>query len=255
MKKLTLTPLQYIPFIHKGDNLDEIIVSALSENQVDLIDGDILVITSKIISKAEGRQVRLSDVKPTPKAIELAEITGKDARLVELILEESNEVIRMHPGVLIVEHKLGFISANAGIDHSNVEFVHDEMDEVLLLPQNPDQSAERLRVFFAEKMGVNIGILIIDSHGRPWRLGTVGMTIGLSGVPGLVDLRGKPDLFGIELKITQVAVADELAAAASLVMGQADEGIPIVHVRGFPYRLRGASFKGLLRPKEMDLFR
>ena len=141
LKKLILTPLQHIPFIHKGDNLEEIIVSALSENKVALIDGDILVITSKIISKAEGRQVRLSDVKPSPKAMELGKITGKDARLVELILEESNDVIRVHPGVLIVEHKLGFISANAGIDHSNVEFAHSEMDEVLLLPKDPDQSA------------------------------------------------------------------------------------------------------------------
>jgi len=253
--RLSLTPIEEIPLIHEGDGLEAIIAKGLENVGLSLLDGDILVLTSKIISKAEGRQTKLSQIMPSESAFELAQITGKDPRLVELILQESNEVVRAQTGVLIVEHRLGFVSANAGIDHSNVEAQDDLDGEVLLLPVNPDKSAEKIRSFFEEKMGVSIGVLIIDSHGRPWRLGTVGTAIGISGLPGLVDLRGKPDLFGIELKITQVAVADELAAAASLIMGQADEGRPIVHVRGFPYNLRDASFSELLRPRGMDLFR
>jgi len=253
--RLSLTTLEKIPLIHEGDDLEAIIAKGLENTGLSLLDGDILVLTSKIISKAEGRQIKLSQVVPSESAFKLARITGKDPRLIELILEESNEIVRAQTGVLIVEHRLGFVSANAGIDHSNVEAQDDLDGEVLLLPVNPDKSAEKICSFFKDKMGVSIGVLIIDSHGRPWRLGTVGTTIGISGLPGLVDLRGKPDLFGVELKITQVAVADELAAAASLIMGQADEGRPVVHVRGFPYNLRNASFGELLRPRGMDLFR
>lgn len=252
--RLILTPLDAIPLIHKGDHLGEIIYRSLKKTDISLVEEDILVLTSKIISKAEGRQIKLSQVLPSAKALELAELTNKDPRLVELILQESNEVVRASAGVLIVEHRLGFISANAGIDHSNVETSNDH-EEVLLLPLNPDRSAKEIQSFFEKRMGVKIGVLVIDSHGRPWRLGTVGVAIGIAGLPGLVDLRGKQDLFGVELKITQVAAADEMAAAASLVMGQADEGRPVVHVRGFPYKLRDASLRELLRPREMDLFR
>ncbi len=187
--------------------------------------------------------------------------TEKDARLVELILQESKEVLRTRLGTIIVEHKLGFVCANAGIDHSNVSALQGEgsgvkeEEWVLLLPEAPDRSAERIRQAIQSKTGKKFGVLIIDSHGRAWRNGTVGIAIGIAGLPGLQDLRGEPDLFGFTLRITQVGVADELAAAASLVMGQAAEGTPVVHVRGFPYPLREGSLQELLRPKEQDLFR
>jgi len=253
---LTITPFPGIPLIRHGDNLADIVVSALRENNIVLEDRDILVFAQKIVSKAEGRAVNLVTVTPSPRAIELAERTEKDARIVELILQESNEILRTRPGTIIVEHKLGFVCANAGIDHSNVAGVGDSAEEwVLLLPMEPDRSAELIRKEIESKTGKRVGILIIDSHGRAWRNGTVGMAIGIAGLPGLQDLRGKPDLFGLTLRITQVGVSDELAAAASLMMGQAAEGTPVVHVRGFPYPLREGSLKELLRPKEQDLFR
>jgi coenzyme F420-0:L-glutamate ligase/coenzyme F420-1:gamma-L-glutamate ligase len=260
---LTLTSLQQIPLIRQGDDLADIIVNALQANQIALADQDILVLAQKIVSKAEGRAVNLARVLPSPRAVELAEKTEKDPRLVELILQESNEVLRTRSGTIIVEHKLGFVCANAGIDHSNVgsslpegegSGVREEV-WVLLLPAHPDHSAEVLRQSIQVKTGAQIGILIIDSHGRAWRNGTVGVAIGLAGLPGLQDLRGEPDLFGFTLRITQVGVADELAAAASLIMGQAAEGTPIVHVRGFPYPLRRGSLQELLRPRDQDLFR
>jgi len=272
---LTLTPLQNIPLIRRDDNLADIVVNALQENNISLEDNDILVFAQKIISKAEGRTVNLATVTPSQRAIDIAKQTEKDPRVVELILQESNEVLRTRPGAIIVEHKLGFVCANAGIDHSNVNsplsraersrsdsggeveagMRENSEDWVLLLPQDPDRSAEKMRSEIESKTGKRVGILIIDSHGRAWRNGTVGIAIGVAGLPALEDLRGKPDLFGFKLQITQVGVADELAAAASLVMGQAAEGTPIVHVRGFPYPLRGGSLKELIRPKEQDLFR
>ena len=260
---LTLIPLSSIPLIRQGDNLADIVLNAIQENNITLQDNDILVFAQKIVSKAEGRAVNLATVTPTQHAIELAVKTEKDPRFVELILQESNEVLRTRPGTIIVEHKLGFVCANAGIDHSNVnppllqgevQGVKDE-EWVLLLPTEPDRSAELICREIASKTGKQIGILIIDSHGRAWRNGTVGVAIGIAGLPGLQDLRGQPDLFGFTLRITQVGVADELAAAASLVMGQAAEGTPVVHVRGFPYSLREGSLTELIRPKEHDLFR
>jgi coenzyme F420-0:L-glutamate ligase / coenzyme F420-1:gamma-L-glutamate ligase len=253
---LTLNSLQHFPLIRHGDNLADIIVSGLQENNLTLEDNDILVIAQKIVSKAEGRAVNLARVIPSTRAVELARETEKDARLVELILQESNEVIRTRLGTIIVEHKLGFVCANAGIDHSNVAGVGNATEEwVLLLPAEPERSAQAIRQEIETRTRKRIGILIIDSHGRAWRNGTVGIAIGIAGLPGLQDLRGEPDLFGFTLRITQVGVADELAAAASLVMGQASEGIPVVHVRGFPYPLREASLQELIRPKDQDLFR
>jgi coenzyme F420-0:L-glutamate ligase/coenzyme F420-1:gamma-L-glutamate ligase len=253
---LTLTPLKNIPFIQTGDNLAEIILAALREEAIKLQDGDILVLAQKIVSKAEGRRVNLTAVTPSAKAVELAKRIEKDPRLVELVLGESREVLRTRSGTIIVEHKLGFVCANAGIDHSNVAGEGDPEEEwVLLLPEDPDASAQALRERLETASGAVIGVMIIDSHGRAWRLGVVGAAIGLAGMPGLVDLRGEPDLFGYTLRITQIAAADELAAAASLVMGQAAEGTPVVHVRGFPYTLREGSLKELLRPKEQDMFR
>ncbi len=256
MPTLTLTPLPHIPLIRHGDNLADIIVEALQKNAIVLAENDIVVIAQKIVSKAEGRAVNLADVTPSRRAIELAGETEKDPRLVEIILQESNEVIRTRLGTIIVEHKLGFVCANAGIDHSNVAGVGNETEEwVLLLPEEPDRSAQSIRQQIESQTGRQVGVLIIDSHGRAWRNGTVGIAIGIAGLPGLQDLRGESDLFGFTLRITQVGVADELAAAASLVMGQASEGTPVVHVRGFPYSLREGSLQELVRPKEQDLFR
>ena len=253
---LTLTPLQHFPLIRRDDNLADIIVASLKETNIDLQDNDIFVVAQKIVSKAEGRAVNLVTVTPSQRAIELAQQTEKDPRVVELMLQESKEVIRTRVGTIIVEHRLGFICANAGIDHSNVAGAGDSAEEwVLLLPTEPDRSAEKIRSGIRTKTGKNVGILIIDSHGRAWRNGTVGVAIGIAGLPGLVDLRGKSDLFDFTLRVTQVGAADELAAAASLVMGQAAEGTPVVHVRGFPYELREATLHELLRPKEQDLFR
>ncbi|WP_299028835.1 coenzyme F420-0:L-glutamate ligase [uncultured Thermanaerothrix sp.] len=253
---LVLTPLQDIPLIRPGDDLGEILWRALLENGIVLRAGDIVVIAQKIVSKSEGRLVNLSEVTPSPRAVELARLADKDERFVELVLRESRQVLRHRPGTLIVEHRLGFVCANAGIDHSNVEGPYGNPEEwVLLLPENPDASAQRIRKHLEQRSGVAIGVLIIDSHGRAWRLGTVGVCIGVAGVPALVDLRGHADLFGYQLRVTQVAAADELAAAASLIMGQADEGTPVVHVRGFPYPLRESSFSELRRPEEQDLFR
>ncbi len=260
---LTLTPLPGIPLIRHGDDLADILVKALNETGIQLQDGDILVLAQKIVSKAEGRTVNLATVTPSQRALELAEQTQKEARFIELVLRESNEVLRTRVGTIIVEHRLGFVCANAGIDHSNVDSpllsgegpgVRSE-DWVLLLPADPDLSSRKMRDAIQSKTGKGIGLLIIDSHGRAWRNGTVGVAIGIAGIPGLQDLRGEPDLFGYRLQITQVGVADELAAAASLVMGQAAEGTPVVHVRGFPYPLREGSLKELIRPKEQDLFR
>ena len=261
MPTLTLTSLRHLPLIRHGDDLADIIMRALQKNDILLEENDILVIAQKIVSKAEGRAVNLTKVTPSHRAIELAARTEKDARLVELILQESNEVLRTRLGTIIVEHKLGFVCANAGIDHSNVSALQGEgsgvkeEEWVLLLPEAPDRSAERIRQAIQSKTGKKFGVLIIDSHGRAWRNGTVGIAIGIAGVPGLQDLRGEPDLYGFTLRITQVGVADELAAAASLIMGQAAEGTPVVHVRGFPYPLRESSLQELLRPKEQDLFR
>jgi coenzyme F420-0:L-glutamate ligase/coenzyme F420-1:gamma-L-glutamate ligase len=253
---MILTPLSGVPMIQPGDELGEVIWRALADMEISLEDGDIIVVAQKIVSKSEGRLVSLRTVTPSEQALTLAEETEKDPRLVELNLRESKEVLRTKPGTLIVEHRLGFVCANAGIDHSNVaERDKTAQDWVLLLPEDPDASAQRIRQRLEVAGGVNLGVLIIDSHGRAWRLGTVGIAIGLAGLPGLVDLRGEPDLFGNNLQITQVGAADELAAAASLVMGQAAEGTPVVHVRGYPYSLREGSLKELLRPRQEDLFR
>jgi coenzyme F420-0:L-glutamate ligase/coenzyme F420-1:gamma-L-glutamate ligase len=253
---LTITSLKDIPLIRRDDNLADIVLDSLEKMGIEIQENDILVLAQKIISKAEGRLVNLATVTPSSKAQDLAQKTEKDPRVVELILQESNEIVRTRVGAIIVEHKLGFVCANAGIDHSNVAGDGDNKEEfVLLLPVNPDQSAKQIRDAIRRKRNKNIGVMIIDSHGRAWRNGTVGLCIGLSGIPALIDERGWKDLFGYTLKITVVGIADELAAAASLMMGQADEGTPAVLVRGFPYKLTEGSLKELIRPKDQDMFR
>jgi len=253
---LILQPILKIPLIQPGDDLAGILSASLRASGLELLDGDIIVVAQKIVSKAEGRLVNLTAVQPSPEALRLADVTGKDARLVELILRESSEVLRARENTLIVQHRLGFVCANAGIDHSNVQGLWgDAEDWVLLLPEAPDQSALRIRLALEAESGKQLGVLIIDSHGRAWRVGTVGACIGLAGMPALVDLRGQQDLFGYHLRVTMVAAADELAAAASLVIGQANEGTPAVLARGFPYALREGEFAELMRPADQDLFR
>jgi coenzyme F420-0:L-glutamate ligase/coenzyme F420-1:gamma-L-glutamate ligase len=258
---LTLTPISKIPLIQTGDNLPEIILCAIHAAHLNIEDNDILVLTQKIVSKSEGRQINLSTVKPSVEAVELGKQADKDPRFTELILRESREILRIRPGKVIVEHRLGFICASAGIDHSNVNPPTDQSsgektdDWVLLLPEDPDRSAIEIRRQLKLLTNHRLGVMIIDSHGRAWRQGVIGTCIGISGLPGLVDARGKPDLFGYYLRITLIAAADELAAAASLVMGEAAEGTPAVLVHGFPYPLREGSLKELLRDRELDLFR
>jgi len=253
---LTLTALKKIPLIQEGDDLAEIILAGMSNTSLAFEENDIIVLAQKIISKAEGRSINLANIAPSERARQIALQTDKDARLVELILQESNAVLRTRPGTIIVEHKLGFICASAGIDHSNVGGTDERTEDVvLLLPKDPDLSAKVIRSKLEGNTGKHIGVMIIDSHGRAWRIGTVGMSIGFSGLPGIVDERGWKDLFGYTLRITIVGIADELAAAASLMMGQAAEGTPIIHVRGFPYPLRDGNLKEIIRPKELDLFR
>lgn len=253
---LIITPIYSIPDVKTGDDIAQILLKNLSYQGISLLERDILVITQKIISKAENRFIDLSTVTPSAEALKIADTSKKSPQMIELILRESRKIIRIAPQTIITEHNLGFICANAGIDHSNVS-VNEKKGEfwVLLLPKNPDASANKIRNFIRSKLGVNIGVMIIDSHGRAWRYGTVGTMIGTAGVPALVDLRGKKDLYGYELKITRVAAADELAGSASLIMGQSDENIPAVHVRGFPYALRDTSLNEVIRPEEKDLFR
>jgi coenzyme F420-0:L-glutamate ligase/coenzyme F420-1:gamma-L-glutamate ligase len=231
--------------VQPGDDLARLIAP------LGLLAGDVVVVAQKIVSKAEGRLRRLADVTPSARAIELGAKTLKDPRLVELILQESAEVVRSAPNILIVEHRLGFVMANAGIDASNV----DDPDQVLLLPADPDASAARLRQRLAELASVDVAVVINDSWGRAWRMGTVGTAIGAAGLPALLDMRGQPDLNGRILRVTEVGHADELAAAASLLMGQADEGRPVVIVRGFGPPARDGTAAELVRPKRMDLFR
>lgn len=251
---LALTALAGVPLVQPGDDLPAIILAALRASGETLQGGDVLVLAQKIVSKAEGRTVVLRDVAPSPRALELAAQAGKDPRIVQLILDESREVLRARPGVIIVEHRLGFVCANAGIDQSNVP--HDDGQErALLLPVDPDASCAAIRAALRQRAGVEVAVVVIDSFGRAWRNGTLGTAIGVSGMPGLLDLRGRPDLFGRQLVSTEVGVADELAAGASLVMGQAGEGSPIVLARGVPYQRRDGTARELLRPRQMDLFR
>ena len=252
--RLVLTALECVPTVRAGNDLVELVLSGVSRTGIELADGDIVVLAQKIVSKAEGRFVRLREVEPCAEAQAIAVRTGKDPRVVELILRESTELVRMRPGVIIAAHRRGFVMANAGIDLSNVEDGQEE-EIVLLLPENPDASAARLRQHLKTRTQADVAVIINDSFGRAWRLGTIGTAIGVSGLPGLLDLRGRADRTGRPLQVTEVGVADEVAAAASLLMGQAAEGQPIVHVRGFPYPRRDGNAAELVRPREEDLFR
>ncbi|WP_119459984.1 coenzyme F420-0:L-glutamate ligase [Rhodospirillaceae bacterium SYSU D60014] len=253
-KTVTFTAIPDLPLVGPGDDLAAILIDAFERAGIVPQDRDVLVIAQKVVSKAEGRYVDLADIVPSPRARELAAAVDKDPRLVEVILSEAREVVRFRPGVLVVEHRLGFVMANAGVDQSNIE--HPQGSErVLLLPEDPDAACAALKAQLDACFGVEIGVVINDSFGRPWRNGVVGVALGAAGLPALLDLVGAPDLFGRAMRVTEVAVADELAAAASLLMGQAGEGLPIVLVRGLSWDAPPRNAAALLRSKERDLFR
>jgi coenzyme F420-0:L-glutamate ligase/coenzyme F420-1:gamma-L-glutamate ligase len=254
VRRMMLTALEGMPSVVPGDDLAVLVVEACKRLDLVLEDSDVIVLAQKIVSKTEGRSVALRDVVPSPRARELAEVAQKDPRVVELILRESISMLRCRPGLIIVEHRSGLVMANAGIDASNVDAA-DGDERVLLLPEDADRSAAALRDTFKSRLGRDIGIVINDSFGRAWRNGTVGTAIGVAGPPGLWDMRGLPDRNGRVLKATEVGIADELAAAASLLMGQGSEGLPAVHVRGFPLAFRPGSVRELIRNRETDLFR
>jgi coenzyme F420-0:L-glutamate ligase/coenzyme F420-1:gamma-L-glutamate ligase len=249
---LRLTALAGVPEIHPGDALDAVLAQALAGNALSLADGDAVVVCQKIVSKAEDRYVALDQVTPGARAAELAARCGKDPRFVEVVLRESTQVVRCVKDVLIVRHRLGFVVANAGVDQSNIEGAGTR---VLLLPEDPDRSAARLRDAIRARLGMQVAVIITDSFGRAWRMGVCGTCIGCAGLVSLVDARGRPDRFGRALRVTQIAVGDALAAAAALAMGEADEGRPLVIVSGVPREFLGeGGAAALVRPPAMDLF-
>ena len=258
--KLSFSGVDGIPMVQPGDDLVTLIHDGLTSMDEEFKDNDVVVIAQKIVSKAEDRYVDLTTVSPGAEAQRIALEVDKDPRKVQAILDESNEVVRSRPGVLIVEHRLGFVQANAGIDQSNITNDDGEDDDLcLLLPLDADASARKIRDDIRQRFGVEVGVIVNDSVGRAWRMGTLGLAIGVAGFTALEDYIGQSDIYGKELAVTQVAAADEMAAGASLVMGQTTEKTPVVLVRGYqPSEPSEASQSGvgpLRRPKEMDLFR
>jgi coenzyme F420-0:L-glutamate ligase/coenzyme F420-1:gamma-L-glutamate ligase len=241
--------LEGMPLIKEGDNLGEIIVGAAGKSGVDIRDGDVIVITQKIISRAEGRLIDLGRVTPSPFALKIARDTNKDPRHVEVVLRETGRVVRMRGGIMIMETRHGFVCANAGVDLSNIEG-----GMVCLLPLNPDLSADGIRREVYRLTGREVAVVITDTWGRPWRLGQVDFAIGVSGMSPFMDYRGEVDRFGYELRVTNIAVADELASAAELAKGKLKQ-IPIVVIRGYDYPEGEGSGREMVRPPENDLFR
>jgi coenzyme F420-0:L-glutamate ligase / coenzyme F420-1:gamma-L-glutamate ligase len=249
-QRLELLAVPGMPLVQPGDDLAALIIDRVPP----LHDHDVIVIAQKIVSKAEDRAVDLATVTPSAQARELAAEVGKDPHLVEVILSESTRVVRSRPNLLIMQHRLGFVMANAGVDHSNVAPT-DGIDRALLLPVDPDRSAAAIRAGLEARFGVRLGVIISDSFGRPWRRGTVGIAIGAAGLPSLIDMRGQPDLFGRTLEVTVIGYADEIAAAAGLLQGQAAEAQPVAIVRGLTWTAPDATVNELVRPPEEDLFR
>jgi coenzyme F420-0:L-glutamate ligase/coenzyme F420-1:gamma-L-glutamate ligase len=249
---LQILPLTEIPMVGAGDDLGTLVNDSMRAQGIRFEDDDIVVVAQKIVSKAEGRTVRLADIQPSESARELALQVDKDACLVELILRESSDVVRTAPGIVIVRHKLGLVCANAGIDQSNID--HSDAPSALLLPEDPDNSARELRAGLEAVSGRGLGVIICDSMNRPWRLGTVGIAIGSAGVKVLDDRRGQADIFGRMLATTMSNIADSVAAAASLVMGETTEKVPCVIVRGVSTGDSSQSSRDCIRPVEEDLF-
>ena len=249
---IQLHALPGIPLVNPGDDLAHLISDALIRTNLLPVSGDVIVIAQKLVSKAEGRMRRLSSVTASDEALQLAEATDKDPALVQLILDESRSILRHRPGVIIAEHKLGMVLANAGIDRSNVT---DDRDVVLLFPVDPDASAAALKRRIDEHFSVSVGVVIADSVGRAWRMGTTGLAIGCAGVEALANLRGQHDMFGRELEVSEHAVADSIASAAELLMGEADEATPVVLLRGLEEGSSAQQSSVLLRPADEDMFR
>lgn len=257
MQSIHLFPVTGLPLIQPSDSVATLIVDCLTQMGEQLRLGDIVVIAQKIVSKAEGRLVRLADVQPDEEAERIAALVDKDPRVVKVILDDSRTVIRTRRGLLVTEQQGGWICANAGVDRSNVQPGANGDDYLTLLPLDADQSAEAIRQELAKLTGVTPAVIITDSHGRAWRVGTVGISIGCAGMPPLWNQRGLHDLFGYELMSSEECIVDELAAAASLVMGQSNEGRPVVIIRGYqmPTDAPPAPARILQRPAAMDAFR
>jgi coenzyme F420-0:L-glutamate ligase/coenzyme F420-1:gamma-L-glutamate ligase len=248
--EIKIIGLTGIPVIRPGDNLAEIILASAGRQGVEIADGDVIVITQKIVSKAEGRLINLDEVLPSSFALEIAKKTGKDPRYVEVILKETKNIVKITDKILIMETKHGFICANAGVDRSNVS----KHEIVALLPKDPDKSARQIQREIKRKIGVEVAVIISDTFGRPWREGHINVAIGVAGMKPITDYRGKKDMFGYVLKVTTMAIADELASAAELVMGKT-KGIPVAILKGFKYPIGDGTAKELIRPPEKDLFR
>jgi coenzyme F420-0:L-glutamate ligase / coenzyme F420-1:gamma-L-glutamate ligase len=253
-RSLLLTALPGFPLVEAGTDLGAVICGLARTQGLEFVDQDVVVVAQKVVSKAEGRYTDLANVTPGGEALALAGKVQKDPRLVEVILAESRRVIRHRPGVLIVEHRLGFVAANAGVDQSNVDPAKG-IEPVLLLPSDPDASAQRLHEQLRREFGKAIGVVISDSFGRAWRLGTVGVALGAAGLPSLMNLRGRPDIHGRRLQASETGFADEIAAAASLLMGQADEATPVVILRGLAWSGKSLPAAALMRKPEDDMFR
>lgn len=252
MKEIKIIGLTTIPLIKQGDDIAEIILNAIEKENVNLYDGDVILIAQSIISKTEGAIIDLKTVQVSPFAKHIAKKLRKDPRLIEVILQESNEIVRMGGGHLITETKHGFVCANSGVDRSNVAPDH----KVTTLPKDPDASARAIRNKIIKKTGKKVAVIITDTTGRPLRRGVIGAAIGTAGIDPLLDLRGEKDLFGYELRSTIVAIADELASAALLIMGESNEGIPVAIIRGVRYKeSENSTAKELIMPREKDLFR
>ena len=249
--RLELFALPGLPMVRAGDDLPAMILAGLDRAGETLRDRDVVVIAQKIVSKAEGRIVDLGDVVPSAQAIALAAEVGKDPGIVEVVLSESTKVVRSRPNLMIMQHRLGFVMANAGVDQSNVA-APDGHHRALLLPLDPDGSAQAIRAALARR--ADVGVVISDSFGRPWRRGTAGVAIGSAGIPSVIDLRGQPDLFGRKLEVSIIGFADEIAAAASLLQGQAAEAQPVVVVRGLTWTAPDMPVADVIRPPEEDLF-
>lgn len=245
---ITITGVTGLPEIESGHDVGALIVGATREASLEVLDRDIFVVAQKIVSKAEGRVVRLDSIEPSPRAREWAEAYDKDPRIVEVVLRESKRIVRMERGVLISETRHGFVCANAGVDASNIE-----EGTALLLPEDPDASARKIRSALEAALGVRIAVIVSDTFGRPWREGLVNVALGVSGIAPLIDYRGQKDSHGNALRVTVIAIADELTSAAELVMKKS-AGIPVAIIRGFDYEKSEASSRSLIRARELDLF-
>ena len=252
MNALQIIGIEGLPIIKVGDNLAELICNAAEKQGISIQDGDVIVVTHVVVSRAEGNVINLDDVKPSEFAKCIAAQYDKDPALVEVVLRESKSIVRMYSGILITETKHGFICANSGVDKSNVPGERI----VALLPKNPDDSASKIRNEIKRLTGCDVAVIVSDTHGRPLREGEINVAIGIAGIEPIKDRRGEKDLFGYTLRIKQTAIADELASAAELVIGQANEGVPAAIIRGYKYpKSEIAKATQLIRLKEKDLFR